>query len=267
MPNAPHTLSVGQISLTVFDDGHFDLPLEYFSGLSGDLSQRLSAPLTIGANLWQIDTASRRVLVDTGSGQALRQMFPATGQALEVVSGEAITDIVLTHMHADHLGGLLGGGFSGVRVHVSKPEWKFWTQAGLADAVPEEQRPMIEMVQAVAASFADRVVTHEGAADLGEGLTLVPLPGHTPGHTGLRLRSGGEELLIVGDAVISGQVHFSEPDAGYALDSDADAAAATRRALLADAAQSGTPIAATHLPFPGLGRVEAEGDAWRFVPL
>ena len=144
-------------------------------------------------------------------------MFPATGQALEAVSGEAITDIVLTHMHADHLGGLLGGGFAGVRVHVPKPEWEFWTQAGLADAVPEEQRPMIELVQAVAASFADRVVTHEGAADLGEGLTLMPLPGHTPGHAGLRLRSGGEELLIAGDAVISGQVHFAEPDAGYAL--------------------------------------------------
>lgn len=267
MPNTPHSLTVGQIRLTVFDDGHFDLPLEYFSGLSEDLASRLSAPLTIGANLWLIEAGSRRVLVDTGSGAALQQMFPATGQALAQIAGEEITDIVLTHMHADHLGGLMGGGFAGAKVHVSKPEWAFWTQKALADAVPEDQRPMIEMVQALAASFADRVVLHEGAADLGEGLSLKPLPGHTPGHIGLRLHSGGEELLIAGDALISGAVHFAEPDVAYALDSDAAAAAATRRALLAEAAQSGTLIAATHLPFPGLGRVEAEGDAWRFVPL
>ena len=134
-----------------------------------------------------------------------------------------------------------------------------------AVAVDWSVLPGISALQLLAARH--RVVLHEGAADLDEGLSLKPLPGHTPGHIGLRLQSEGEELLIAGDALISGAVHFAEPDVAYALDSDAAAASATRRALLAEAAQSGTPIAATHLPFPGLGRVEVEGDAWRFVPL
>ncbi|MFC3612726.1 MBL fold metallo-hydrolase [Lutimaribacter marinistellae] len=266
MPN-PHSMTIGQIELTVFDDGHFDLPVAYFSGLSDDLAARLSDPVTIGANLWLVKTGDRRVLIDTGSGQALKERFPETGMSFETISGEPITDIVLTHMHADHIGGFLGGGFAGVPVHVAKSEWEFWTNPDLPAAVPADQRPMIEAIQTIAGTFADRVVLHDGAADLGNGLTLVPLPGHTPGHRGLRLASDGQELLIAGDALISADVHFAEPNVGYALDGDPTTAAATRRALLSEVAASGVPIAVTHLPYPGLGRVEAEGDAWRFVPL
>ncbi|MDJ0858216.1 MAG: MBL fold metallo-hydrolase [Dinoroseobacter sp.] len=256
-------MQIGASTVTVWNDGHFDLPCAYFLGVPENVE--LGETVRVGANLWLIETGDRRVLVDTGSGQALQARFPATGAALADLSKETVTDIVLTHMHADHIGGFLGNDWEGAPVHVARAEWDFWTAPGLLEATPEDRKPMIEMIQMVALGLADRVVTHEGAVDLGDGLSLVPLPGHTPGHSGVRVASGGESLLIIGDAVISEALQFAYPDVGYALESDLGMAAETRGRLFAEVAASGERIAATHVPFPGVGTVEKAGDGWRFV--
>ncbi|MEM9394144.1 MAG: MBL fold metallo-hydrolase [Pseudomonadota bacterium] len=256
---------IGEVRVTVWNDGQFDLPSEYFFGVPNSVT--LGETVPAGANLWLIETGNRRVLVDTGSGQALKARFPATGAALADLSQEAVTDIVLTHMHADHIGGLMSQDWGGVPIHLAQAEWAFWTAPGLLEATPEASKPMVEMIQTGALGFADRVVIHEGESDLGDGLHLVPLPGHTPGHSGLRMASGADSLLIVGDAVISEAIQFAHVDVGYALDSDAARAADTRARVFAEVAASGERIAATHLPFPGVGTVEKDGDGWRFVTI
>lgn len=265
MTTRTHTLSFGNFELTVFDDGSFTLPAEYFANVPASVSEGLAETLTIGANLWYIRTGDRRILVDTGSANALKAVFAETGQAWDDLNQKTPTDIVLTHMHADHLGGFAEGTiFPDAKVHVAKAEWEFWTNEGLANSVPEDQRPMIQMIQQVAASFADRVVLQDGATELAPGLALEPLPGHTPGHTGIRLSSGPDALLIVGNAVISETLQFATPDISYALDGDAEQAITTRRDLLQACAQDGTTLAATHFAFPGIGKVAKDGDTFRF---
>ncbi|WP_321829255.1 MBL fold metallo-hydrolase [Thalassovita sp.] len=261
-----HDMKIGEIDLRIFDDGRFTLPAAYFGNVPEGMV--LGEQVEIGANLWLIRSGDRVILVDTGSAEALKAMFPETGAAWGDLQGVQPTDIVLTHMHADHLGGFADpAAFAGVTIHVAAAEWGFWTNPDLPGLVPEENRPMIEMIQGVAAGIADRVVTHDGAAELAPGVTLAPLPGHTPGHTGVQLQSGGQELLIVSDAVITEQIQMAQPEVTYALDGDAAAAVATRQALLAEAAAKGTPIAATHFAFPGVGTVVAEGRAYRFQPV
>lgn len=268
MSTRTHTLSLGNFDLTVLDDGNFTLPAAYFSNVPTAVSNTMNDTVTIGANLWLIQNGDRHILVDTGSANALKAMFSETGQAWEDLTQEAPTDIILTHIHADHLGGFAEESiFPDGKVHVAKAEWDFWTNENLADAVPEDQRPMIQMIQQVAASFADRVVLHDGRTELAPGLTLEPLPGHTPGHTGLRLTSDETSLLIIGDAVISETLQFANPGISYALDGDADLAIATRRALLDSCAKDGTIVAATHFAFPGLGKVTKDGDSFGFAPL
>lgn len=258
-------IDVGAIRVTVLSDGHMTLPKQMFTGLSAAEEVALPPAITVGANLWLIETGARTVLVDTGSGDTLRQMFPETGGALPFLAERPVTDIVLTHMHPDHIGGLKDDPFPEARIHVSDAEWLFWTAPGLADKVPLEKRDTVKLIQAIAAPLNSRVLRHEGKTDLGDGLTLVPLPGHTPGHSGLRIESAGERLFIVTDAVIAAEIHFAHPEAGYALDVDHDAVVTTRKALLTEAADAGTRIAACHLPFPGTGRVRREGSAFAFI--
>lgn len=259
-----HMIRVGDAAVHVIDDGWFDIPPQFFPNL-GDTDPLNGAPsLRIDANVWLIETGARRLLVDAGSGEALKAMFPETGKASAAASVPELTDIVLTHMHADHLGGLMGASGE-TRIHVARREWEHWNALGLLEATPAEQRPLVELVRAVAGSVAGRVTLHDGAADLGDGLSLVPLPGHTPGHCGLRIVSAGASALIVADTVISADIHFRRPEVFYALDSDPVQAVATRRTLLADLADSGERLLATHLPFPGVGTVRRTADGFVFA--
>ena len=266
MTDQTHTLPLGRFEVTTYSDGQFVLPSGYFANVPEDVA--LGAEVTIGANLWVVRSEDRVILVDTGSADALKARFPSTGQAWDTVQGVAPTDIVLTHMHADHLGGFLdGGAFGGATIHVAQAEWDFWTNPDLVNAVDDDTRPMVEMIQNVAKGIADRVQLFEAGQQLAPGVRFVALPGHTSGHSGLCVEDGGEALLIIGDAVISEALQFAHPEVAYALDGDAAMAAETRRALLAQAVAEGTTIAATHFAFPGIGKVAAEGAAFRFVPI
>ncbi|WP_422048357.1 MBL fold metallo-hydrolase [Shimia sp.] len=266
MTERTHSLNIGDFEVTTFNDGGFVLPSAYFSQVPEDVD--LGDEVEIGANFWVVRGQNRVILVDTGSAQALQARFPQTGQAWEPLQGETPTDIVLTHMHADHLGGFLDSDvFPEVTIHIAEAEWAFWTNPDLPNAVDEDTRPMVQMIQSVAAGIKDRVVLFQPKQSLISGISLVPLPGHTPGHSGVQIESGNETLLIIGDAVISEAVQFAHPEVTYALDGDAAQAVVTRRALLAEAAASGTTIAATHFAFPGLGKVAAEGETFRFLPL
>ena len=266
---SPHVTKVGHLTLTTWSDGGLDIPAEYFPNAT------LKTPtVRFGANLWQIDAGARQILIDTGSGVFLKERFADTGRVNDALGAggidpDSITDIIITHMHADHIGGLLKDGepaFPNATIHLSGVEWGFWTDPELASRMPDEMAPMIGLIQMIAGKVADQVTPHDGAADLGNGISLLPAPGHTPGHVAVQIIAGGETLLILGDALVSGDVQLENPDVTYQLDADPALAVAKRKALLARIADDGLRFAATHLPHPGLGRLTRRGDAYEFVP-
>ncbi|WP_208996126.1 MBL fold metallo-hydrolase [Pseudovibrio ascidiaceicola] len=269
------TMTLGELELSTFSDGYFNLPNNWFANADAETLAAAGDPVVVGANVWLIRAGERLVLVDTGSGVVFAETDPNVGKldallAAQGIKQDEITDIVITHMHADHIGGLLGpdaGGFSNAKIHMAEAEWTFWTDPALAERVPDEMKPLVEVAQAIAAPIKDRVMTYQGETDLGDGLTLVPLPGHTPGHSGLRIAGGGKELWIIGDAIISEVLQFKNPEITYGLDIDPQQAIKTRRDLLTRLAESGTPLAATHLSYPGMGHVTQDGDGFIFKPL
>lgn len=173
-------------------------------------------------------------------------------------------------MHPDHIGGLIVGdqqAFPNARIHIAEAEWNFWNAEGFATAAPEGMRPMVGLVQEISSIIDSNISLHSGSANLGAGVNVIPARGHTPGHTAIVLDGGQEQLVLVGDLTVHEDVHFANPDYGWALDVDGDMAVQSRKSLLDLIASNHLVMGAAHVSKPGLGRVERVGDGFRFIPL
>lgn len=270
---------VGDIRVTAVLDGVFGLDQGLITGMDpaavGEnlsrayLDPKAPVPLAISAHV--LRAGDQVTLVDSGAGAAFG---PGSGRLLRSlealgIAADSVTRIILTHMHPDHIGGLMGEAgavFGKATLHVSSTDFKFWTDEAIAASVPESSQPFFALARAVAGAYGERVMPFDGDADLGGGVTAMALPGHTPGHTGYRVASGADQLVIWGDAAAIAALQFSHPDTGIAFDADGAMAAATRRKLLEMAAADRIAVAGTHLPFPGFGHVEARDGAFAFVP-
>lgn len=270
---------VGDITLTTLLDGYLGLGQDLLTNadpalVAANLTAAYldpAAAIAVPISTHLIRSGSDITLIDAGSGGAFG---PTGGRHLAAlaaagVAPEAVTRILLTHMHPDHIGGLVtdaGAVFANATLHVSTPELAFWTDAGVAASMPEGMQGFFALAAGVAAAYGARVTPFEGDADLGGGISAIAMYGHTPGHTGYRLSSGSDQLIVMGDTAAFASLQFSNPDIGISFDADGAAAVVTRKKVLAMAAADKIAIAGSHLPFPGVGHVDARGDAYAWVP-
>ena len=226
-------------------------------------------------NAYLINTGSKLVLVDTGNG---RMGSPTMGNVIDNLRAagyqpESIDEIYLTHMHADHIGGLVSEAeraFPNATVHASKIEADYWLNDGNLDAAPADVKRTFQAAKTAITPYiyAGKFKTFTGDALLATGIRAEALSGHTPGHTAYFIESKGQTLVLWGDIIHVAAVQFAEPAVTIAYDSDKTAAANARRQILAAAAKNGWLIGGAHLSFPGFGHVRAgEGDGFVFVPL
>jgi glyoxylase-like metal-dependent hydrolase (beta-lactamase superfamily II) len=210
--------------------------------------------ITLSTGGLLVRSGKRILLLDTGLGPkyhgALLQSLRLAG-----VSPLAITDVLITHSHADHIGGLLDEQghlvFANAVVRMSSAEWAWLQQKGPADVV---------------AVIAPHVHSFEPGARLAPGITAVDLPGHTPGSVGYEIVSGSSRLIDVGDMVHSSLVSLAKPEWKVAYDSDADVAAATRRTTLEKLAADHEWVYTPHFPYPGVGHIVAVGAGFAWAP-
>ena len=152
-------------------------------------------------------------------------------------------------------------------VFVDEADLNFWTSESAQAQAIDISKPWFDIARQWQNAYDGRILTFKGETDLGDGISSFPLPGHTPGHTGLRIENEGETLLILGDAVISAAVQFANPDASAIWDTDAEEGKRSRRTILDVAARDRTLITATHLPFPSFGYVDRRADSsYKWVP-
>jgi glyoxylase-like metal-dependent hydrolase (beta-lactamase superfamily II) len=276
-----YRLKIGDVDVIALSDGTLPLPaLDVLTNVQPGEVERLLAEafqkplLDASVNAYLIVAGSRLVLVDTGAGELLGPTLKKLPASLEAVGyrPEQITDILITHIHTDHSGGLMDGErkmFPNATVHVDKKEVDFWlSPANLKEAEEGRKKYFREAVAKVKPYVdAGRVKTFEGDTQLFPGIRSIATPGHTPGHSFYALESKGEKIVFWGDIMHIAEVQFPNPAITVIFDVDSKAAAAQRQRAYADAAKSGYLVAPAHLSFPGIGHLRTEGDGYRWIPI
>ncbi len=200
----------------------------------------------------------RVVLIDAGAGgQMGTQNLLVASLRAAGVEPDQVTDILISHAHGDHVGGLVNASgaltFPKAVIRMSAPEW---------DAAKGAKGDEAALVQAI----TPRVEVFQPGAQVSPSIRAVPLKGHTPGHSGYEIASGQQRLLYLGDALHSSVISVPRPDLALVWDNDRAAGAATRRTLLDQGAQGGLRYYGVHFPFPGLGKIERRGEGYVWTP-
>ncbi len=278
-----YALKVGDLDVLVISDGVLPLPATTLAtnadpaDLATWLDDMCQPPDVFNwpLNVIVVRSGNRTVLVDSGAGVEFSAEVPrpagllAWRLAAAGIDPASVTDVVLTHMHVDHVGGLLVDGLDGqlrpgVPIHVAAAEVEFW-------AAPDFSRNTFggfpDVIRSAAARFLDKcrgqLRTFEAEAEVAPGLVVRRTGGHTPGHSVVRLESHGDRLTFLGDSVF--QNHFDHPDWWNGFDHDPEEAVRVRTRLLRELAATREPLVAAHVSFP-YGRVAVAGDAFRWVP-
>jgi len=278
-----YALRVGEIDVMVISDGVVTPPAESMATNADPAAREAWLDdnfLSHDTFDWALNeivvrSGGRTMLIDSGLGLEYPD-FPRAGQfGLRLDSAGidlgSVTDVVLTHMHFDHIGGLLVDGVKtrlrpDLRIHVSAAEAKFWEAPDFSrTAMPPDMQGVIrESAKRFLSEYHDQLRPFEVECEVAPGVVVTRTGGHTPGHSVVRLASGGERLMFAGDAVFP--VSFEHPGWHNGFEHDPEEAARVRVQLLRELAETGAWLVATHMPFPSIGRVAVAGDVFRWVP-
>lgn len=275
-----HRAMVGDFEVTVISDGTVRLPVVQLLRAEAAQTQQalrsnfLPEQLETSVNTYLVNTGSKLVLIDGGAGSLFG---PTLGKMVANMRAagyrpEQVDEIYITHMHPDHVGGLMAEGqrtFANATLRIDKRDTDFWLSETNMNAAPEASRGFFRGAMASVNPYAQagKLKPFEGSQELVPGVKALSAYGHTPGHTTYVIESKGEKLVLWGDLMHVAAVQFPNPAVTIQFDTDSPVAAKARADAYAEAARSGSMVGAAHLAFPGLGRLQPEGQGYRFVPI
>ena len=270
---------VGAFEITALSDGtaprHLDEILSDPRIAKKELSaDHESEPVPLSINAYLINTGSHLILIDTGAGELFGSTSGLLIYNLRAAGYEPgqIDAILLTHIHADHSGGLSVGGirqFPKATVYVDKRDVEYFVTRKDKPHESEILQRQMKQSRATVGPYleARKIALIKGDGEVVAGITAIGQPGHTPGHTAYLVRSSGHELLVWGDIIHSSEVQFEHPEVTVQYDVDATRAAQTRLRQFQFAADNEVLVASAHISFPGLGYIRKAGGVYRWVPI
>lgn len=269
-------ITIGRFKVTALTDGFADMPFSYFVGrtpkeieaaAAGQFAARPGG-IRLVFNQYLIEDGDRRILIDTGPAGLLGESgkLPSALKAFGLTP-EDIDAVIVTHMHRDHIGGLVAGGrraFPNAEVYVGRREVAHWTNPAQRSAAPDFLKSSFD-ASADFVRLYPKLQAIDGERSIVPGVSIIDLAGHTPGHIGVRIADGGKSLLMVADMLFHPSLHPVATDIGFIFEQDPEAARAMRARFFPRAAEEKALIAATHMPFPGLGRIVSDQGRLRWL--
>ncbi|MGV3548758.1 MBL fold metallo-hydrolase [Rhizobium sp.] len=258
---------VGDMVVTAIFDGMVEIPLSACTNIVPEQARRLQDanlrpyPPMLPTSIFAVTHGDSTVLIDAGGAPELDAEL-GLGRGNLIASGidpAQISSVLMTHLHTDHYGGLaLPDGTAAypnaeLVLHAADHRHRF----GGTEPPPD-------YLQRALTPYSHRLRLINAGAVL-PGIKAIPLPGHTPGHTGYLIGSGDERLLIWGDAVHLPAIQFAHPQVSLSYDVDGDLARTSRQAIFAHAAQERLLVAGMHMDFPCFGHVLGDGEAYRWI--
>ena len=213
-----------------------------------------------------VNTGDSLILFDTGNGADAR---PARGNLLTRIeeagyTADQVDTVVLTHMHPDHIGGMMEGdapAFPNADYVTGSTEWDFWASE---DRIGSPAEGVHQLFNAKVRPFAERTRFLTPGEAVVSGIEALDAFGHTPGHMAYHIESEGQRLVLIADTANHFVLSMERPDWEVRFDLDKEAAAATRRSLLGMIAADGVPFIGYHMPFPAMGYLQASGDGFAY---
>lgn len=278
VPGVQHT-KVGEAIITTILDGYIDVLPEYWVNFSEkELRQALSQnflnpnmPLRISVNAYLINTGNQLIAIDTGADAFFG---PPAGKYAENIKAAGIDpkdiDIVLlTHMHPDHIGGLIAGGktvFPNAKIIGNSIEHNYWMNKTHQSNAPDFAKPWFDAVQTMTEKYGERLSFFEGEKEVIPGIYAVNLYGHTPGHSGFVFTSGNESIFFWADITDQPAFQMNHPERTLVFDIDKKAGQKARMKAIELAASEKLQIAGSHVTFPSFGHVAKTPNGYHFIP-
>ncbi len=281
--SAPLTIRraiLGDLEIMSLSDGHMMQATAMF-GTDRTDTERAAAFKAVGVtddrvkaavNVTLVKRGSELTLIDVGAGPNFMDTTGKLPESLSVagIDAKAITTVIITHGHPDHLWGAIdefddSPRFPNARHVVSQTEWALWMTGDPTAKLPADRQNFIPGAKRNFTHLKDRLSMIKPGAPIAPGIAAIDTAGHSQGHISIVLSSGKETLLVLADALINPHISFAYPDWKLAADHEPDRAVVTRKALLDRVATDKTPVIGYHLPFPGFGNVERRGPVYGYV--
>ena len=271
---------VGSVEVTALYDGIWEKPhdpafiknasvedTKAALGKAGLTTEFVSIPLTVVV----LKVGDRLIMIDSGSGS---QWQPTAGKLSTNMQAAGIDPakigtILISHFHPDHIFGLMQKGtnaptFPNAELIVSATEFKWWTEPGRVEKLPESRKPLGQRINAAFPGWKNFTLV-EGEKEVAPGIRLVSAPGHTPGHAAFHVSSGNQQLMISNDTAYVPALLAPHPEWQGAYDQDGPLAVETRRKLIDRVIAEKMMICGAHFPFPGIGSFAKDGGGYAFT--